>query len=150
MAGRHIRPRQGAAVCTWFPLLFLPLLGCKSEEPGKAEPEIIEDDGDLIHLEEQEWDTANPLDCKSVTLKINGRSPEGTADPVVGDHWMVRMYCDGIVLLGANRLFFEPPELATVDDINTDADFLAPGEGSMTMQSGNERMTVNITVLEAP
>ena len=55
-----------------------------------------------------------------------------------------------MVLHGANRLYFEPGELATVDDFNTDADFLSAGEGQMTMQSGSERIVIPVTVLEAP
>ncbi len=135
----------------WLPMLLLPLLACKDKDEGESGPEIIEDDDDdFIHLDDPERDSGNPEDCQSVTLKINGRAPEDTPDPAVGDHWMVRIYCDGIVLHGANRLFFAPPELATVEDHNTDADFLAAGEGLMTMQSGSERITLDITVLEAP
>ena len=55
-----------------------------------------------------------------------------------------------VVMHGANRLYFSPPELATVEDFNTDADFLNAGEGQMTMQSGSERMTIDVNVLEAP
>jgi len=131
-------------------LALLLLTSCKDDDSGTKQQIIIDDDGDLINLEDKQIDTADPLDCRSVTMKINGRSPEETEDPIVGDHWMVRLYCDGIVLHGANRLFFSPPELATVDDFNTDADFLAAGEGQMTMQSGSERMIIDITVHEAP
>lgn len=150
MAGTHSLGRMSGA----RPLLALAalqfLLSCGSDKDDNTGPKIIDDDGDLIHLEEQERDTADPADCQSVTMKINGRAPEDTLDPFVGDHWMVRMYCDGVVLHGANRLHFEPPELATVDDFNTDADFLAVGEGHMTMQSGSERMVISISVQEAP
>jgi len=137
------------ASTTLFPLALL-LLACSGEENKQAGPEIIEDDGDLIHLEDQERDTADPLDCHTLDLKINGRAPEDTEDPSVGEHWMVRMYCNGIVLHGANRLYFQPPELATVEDHNTNADFIGAGEGQMTMQSGSERIVLSITVLEAP
>jgi len=131
-------------------LLVLSMLGCKSPDTKKSGPEIIADDDDLIHLNDSgPTDTSNPLDCRSVTLKINGKAPEDTPDPSVGDHWMVRMYCDQIVMHGANRLFFLPPELATVDDVNTDADFLSAGVGTMTMQSGSDRITLDVTVLEA-
>jgi hypothetical protein len=135
-------------------LRFMPLaamhLGCGAGESKSSEPTVIQDDGDLIHLEDEERDTANPLDCQSVTMKINGRAPEDTEDPMVGDHWMVRLYCDGVVMHGANRLYFEPGSLAEVEDYNTDADFVGTGEGQMTMQSGSERMVIQLTVHEAP
>jgi hypothetical protein len=132
-------------------LVVLTLCACEGDDDDKQQRVIIEDDGgDLINLEDKDIDTADPLDCQSVTMKINGRSPEDTPDPTVGDHWMVRLYCDEVVMHGANRLYFAPPELATVEDFNTDADFINAGEGQMTMQSGSERMTIDITVLEAP
>ncbi len=142
---------HSASTLAWL-LVALPVaLSCKAEDDGEPKQKIIEDDDDsLITLEDQEVDTADPDDCQSVTLKINQRSPEDTPDPTVGDHWMVRMYCNGIVLHGANRLFFDPPELATVEDFNTDADFITAGVGQMTMQSGSERLTIDINVLEVP
>jgi len=85
-------------------------------------------------------------DCNSIETNINGRSGDDVTDPKVGDQWIVRMYCDGALLTGANRLFFQPATVAVVDDVSTDATFVAQGQSKMTMQSGNFVYTKNITV----
>ena len=85
-------------------------------------------------------------DCNLVETKINGRNGDDVSDPKVGDEWVVRMYCDGALLTGANRLFFQPAAVAVVDDVSTDATFVAQGQTKMTMQSGNFVYTKNIIV----
>lgn len=85
-------------------------------------------------------------DCNSIETNINGRSADDVFDPKIGDQWIVRMYCDGALLTGANRLFFQPATVAVVDDVSTDATFVAQGSSKMTMQSGNFIYTKNFTV----
>ena len=107
------------------------------------------DDGDLLSLDP---DTAEPSgggvlgDCNTITTKINGTLGDEAPDPTVGDEWIVRMYCDGALLTGANRLYFVPAEVAHVDDYNTDVKFVAAGDTTMTMQAGNLVYTKDITV----
>jgi hypothetical protein len=107
------------------------------------------DGGDLLTLDP---DTGTPSgggilgDCHEVTTKINGRRADDALDPTVGDEWIVLMYCDGAVVTGANILQFSPPNVAHVHDINTIAEFLAPGDATMKMQAGNLVYTKNITV----
>lgn len=88
-------------------------------------------------------------DCRDVTTQINGRSADSVSDPRVGDRWVVRMYCDGALLTGANRLFFQPANVAVVDDVSTDAYFVAQGSSKLTMQSGNFIYTKTIAVKPA-
>jgi hypothetical protein len=47
------------------------------------------------------------------------------------------MFCDGALLTGANRLFFTPPNVATVSDDATDAEFVRSGSTTMSIQSGS-------------
>jgi hypothetical protein len=128
------------------------LMACSKDKGNDASmsQQSSTEDGDLLTLDP---DTATPSgggalgDCNEVTTKINGRQAESAPDPTVGDEWIVRMYCDGAVVTGANILQFDPPEVASVAAVNTDAEFLAPGEATMKMQSGNLVYTKDITVL---
>jgi len=141
-----------------LPLILLALtLGCaaeKDDDGDDVQTEEEDDDGPGISLDDDDdeivdedgdgWDG-----CEVTELEINGDLPEDTPSPTVGDQWIVFLVCDGVKLQGANRLFFLPAELATVEDVNTIAVFLASGTGTMTMQSGNNRITIPVTVLEA-
>ena len=89
-------------------------------------------------------DTDTPddtLDCTELTLKVHGEEA-----PRVGDTWTVFMYCDDVVLNGAGRLSFEPPDFARID--NNLATFLYAGDATMRMQMGNRRLEQAVTVAE--
>ncbi|GEM_PF-1887051 len=107
---------------------------------------------DLLHLTPDtgsDGGSGELGDCRNVTTQINGRAADGVSDPRVGDSWVVRMYCDGALLTGANRLFFQPANVAVVDDVSTDAYFVAQGASKLTMQSGNFIYTKPIAVKPA-
>jgi hypothetical protein len=135
--------------------MFLLPLGCSdgSEDSAKSNSESEADDAAGISLDDDDQEPADEDGdgwdgCDVLALEINGEAPEDTPDPSVDDEWVVFLLCDGVKLQGANRLYFEPPELATVQDVNTIATFLEAGVGAMTMQSGNSRLSIGIRVLE--
>jgi len=110
------------------------------------------DDNDLLSMEPDTGhdDGSGVLAaCDVVLTKVNGRDADTVDDPKVGDEWIVRMFCDGALLAGANRLFFQPPEVAVVTSTSTDATFVTTGESRMTIQSGNLIYTKDITVQAA-
>ena len=128
--------------------LMVAVLGCGSESStqtyyGDAST------GGILNLEEDTGSDGGSGElgaCNEVLTKVNGRAADAVTNPRVGDQWVVRMYCDGALLTGANRLFFQPPNVAVVDDVSTDAFFVAQGPSKMTMQSGNFVYTKSITV----
>ena len=126
-------------------------MACQSEEI-EATYYSTNDDGDLLGLDP---DTGTPSgggvlgDCVDVVTKINGMDADEVPNPVVGDAWMIRMFCDDALLTGANRLFFQPAGVATVDDASTDAIFVASGTTKMTMQAGSLVYTRNLIVRDA-
>ena len=136
----HKHPAIGAVMAA--------LLGCGSESStqtyyGDAST------GDILNLEEDtgsDGGSGELGDCNEVLTKVNGRAADDVTHPSVGDQWVVRMYCDGALLTGANRLFFQPPNVAVVDEVSTDAFFVAQGPSKMTMQSGNFIYTKSIAV----
>ena len=137
-----------------MPTMMLALLcfGCgKSDDTGRATYGNA-DDNDLLTLERDTgYDDGTGLlaDCDVVLTKVNGRDADTVDDPKVGDEWIIRMFCDGALLTGANRLFFQPPEVAVVNSSSTDATFVTTGESLMTIQSGNLIYTKDITVQAA-
>ena len=111
-----------------------------------------DDGGDLLGLDPDTGNTSNGCvldDCDVLLTKINGIPGDEIPDPQVGDEWMIRMFCDEALLMGANRLFFQPAAVATVDNNSTDARFIAPGETTMTMQAGSFIYTKDIFVMAA-
>ena len=132
--------------------LGLGLVGCKTEE-SQANWYATNDEGDLLGLDP---DTGTPTgggvlgECNEVETKINGVSGDDVPDPTVGDSWMIRMFCDGALLTGANRLFFQPAGVAMVDDQSTNAEFVASGSSTMTMQAGSFVYTKDIVVRGSP
>ena len=147
---------------TLFVVIISSAFACATKDP-ESSSYTTDDRDDLLSLDP---DTAMASgggeleECEEVTTKItttygDGRPDtttyaEEAADPTVGDEWFVRMYCNGIVTTGITRLFFQPANVAQVQDNNTIADFIAPGDALMTMQSGNLVYTKNITVAAAP
>ena len=88
-------------------------------------------------------------DCTILSVEANGRDLNSTNDPRVGDFWTLRMFCDGVLMTGANLLKFTPPHMATVAPDMTDATFTAAGEATMLLQSGNIQYTTDLMILPA-
>ena len=137
-----------------MPAVLLTLLCvCCGKSDDTAPPTYGEaDDNDLLSLEaDTGYDDGTGVlaDCNVVLTKVNGRDAETVDDPKVGDEWIIRMFCDGALLTGANRLFFQPPEVAVISATSTDATFVTTGESLMTIQSGNLIYTKDITVQAA-
>ena len=125
--------------------------GCKPEDTSQKSY-TTDNGGDLLGLDPDTGEAAGGGtlgDCNEVVTKINGTPADEVGDPTVGDEWMIRMFCDGALLTGANRLFFQPAQVATVDDVSTDARFVAPGYATMTMQAGNLIYTKPVNVIGA-
>lgn len=76
-------------------------------------------------------------DCTELTVEAGGRNLDNIAEPEVGDVWELRMFCDGVLMTGANLLKFTPPNVAVVDTEMTNATFVTAGEATMLLQSGN-------------
>ena len=134
-----------------FGLLAVGLVGCQTSD-DKPNWYSTNDDGDLLGLDP---DTGTPTgggilgECNEVVTKINGFVADDVSNPAVGDAWMIRMFCDGALLTGANRLYFQPAGVATVDDVSTDAQFVASGTSTMTMQAGSFVYTKDIVVRDS-
>ncbi len=125
------------------------VLGCTKDDDTGREIYGNASDSDLLHIEpDTGFDDGTGVlgNCDTVLTKVNGRSADTVANPQVGDEWIVRMFCDGALLTGANRLFFQPANVAVINDTSTDATFVAQGTSLMTMQSGNFIYTKELTV----
>ena len=101
-------------------LLALPV-GC-AEDPFILVPRNHDDTGSPTADTTDGVDTAD-LDTAPCTAVLEIYGPD---DPVVGDEWLVWMRCDGVTIVGAGVLRFDPPGLATVD-VNL-ATFIESGE----------------------
>jgi len=85
---------------------------------------------------------AEGWDCDELHIEV-----QGTEEPVVGDSWVVWLWCDDTLMAGVSRLSFDPPDFASID--NNEATFLYAGEATMQMQVGALRATQEVTVGEA-
>ena len=85
---------------------------------------------------------AEGWDCDELHIEVNGAD-----EPVVGDTWVVWLWCDDTLMAGVSRLSFDPPDFASID--NNEATFLYAGEATMQMQVGALRATQEVTVGEA-
>ena len=83
----------------------------------------------------------------SCMAMVDGYDIAEIADPRVGDVWNIIMNCDNAIMLGAYVLRFTPPETADID--GNDATFRQEGPATMMLQSGNKRVTQDITVQPA-
>lgn len=115
--------------------LFTGLLAClvacsKDEEEDSGPPEDTE-----------EPDEYQGPECDVPELRVTGSDA-----PIVGDTWVVWMWCDDVLLTGAMRLSFEPVDFATIADNN--ATFLYAGAATMQLQVGSRRQTRDVTVTE--
>ncbi len=124
-------------------LVCLIPLGCpeaKRIDTGSATAEDNDAGTDLLPYDQDTADDGGGGilgDCNEITTKVNGSPIESVGNPTIGDQWTVRMFCDGALLTGANRLFFNPPNVAIVSDDATDAEFVRAGSTTMSMQSGS-------------
>ena len=82
----------------------------------------------------------------AMTVEVNGRDIEDVGDPHVGDEWAIRMFCQDILMTGANLLKFTPPSIAVVASEMTDATFVQSGAATMLLQSGNRSVTYELVV----
>ena len=110
-------------------MIALLLLGCTSATPvDTGSPPV---------------DTEEPagLECSVLEIRVNGEDP-----PHVGDTWALWLWCDDTLLLGATRIVFTPPDIASISENN--ATFLYAGDGSVQVQVGSRRQTLAFTVAE--
>ena len=82
----------------------------------------------------------------NMLVEVNGRDIFDVGDPEVGDEWAIRMFCQGILMTGANLLKFTPPSVAVVASEMTDATFVQSGAATMLLQSGNRSFTYDLVV----
>ena len=111
-------------------MLAALLFACAPEEEEEKTPV------DTAPEEEEEG-----ISCEENTLRIDGE-----AEPAVGESWTVYMLCDGSIMTGAAVMRFDPTDFATIDE-NT-ATFLYAGDGTLTFQMGQTRLTQDVTVTE--
>jgi hypothetical protein len=104
--------------------LALLLSACGPEE--ESDTDVIVDN-----------DTYEPC----VELKIH---EEGPKDPVVGDQWMVSLYCDGALITGPYVVRFDPADFAMVSQ--TTVTFTTAGTATLKVQAGSERAEMDVTV----
>ncbi|NOY25135.1 MAG: hypothetical protein GXP62_04600 [Oligoflexia bacterium] len=68
----------------------------------------------------------------------------GPDEPVVGDEWIVWLYCDEALLNGPMVLRFDPLDFASVAD--NVATWRLEGTGTMFVQTGSQRAEMEVTV----
>jgi hypothetical protein len=143
-----IGPHRGAPVLKPVHISLLILstagFGC-AKEPGTS---VYGDTGnDLLHDPGPEHIDGD--DCTVLSVEANGRALDNVGDPMVGDYWTIRMFCDDVLMTGANLLKFTPPNVAVVATDMTDATFVTAGDATMLLQSGNIQFTTDLVVLPA-
>ena len=128
-------------------LTLLVITGCA----GDDETEPYGDDGREAaqDMEGNDGDEELPGFCDDMEVEVNGRAIESMDSPRVGDKWRFRMFCQGVLMTGANLLKFTPPAIAVVDDDMTDATFVNSGSASVLLQSGNFQYRNDIHILPA-
>lgn len=110
-------------------MTLLLLLACTGADPVDTSAPADTDD--------------DPVDqsCDVLEIRVNGEDP-----PSVGDTWTVFLICDESMLTGTYRIFFDPPDFATISD--NELGFLYAGEAELTVQAGSRRATRMVTVTE--
>ena len=131
------------------PLSILAVLALVSTGCAQKGEDTYGDDGSDA-LKGTGSDTDIPDLCDDIEVKVNGRDIKQVGNPKVGDEWAVRMFCQDILMTGANLLKFTPAFVAVVDDESTDAVFIqASADVTMLIQSGNKPFTHTMDVLAA-
>ena len=87
--------------------------------------------------------------CDEMVVEVNGRVFETMDSPRVGDMWRFRMFCQGVLMTGANLLKFTPPSVAQVATDMTDATFVNSGSASVLLQSGSFQYRNDLIILPA-
>jgi hypothetical protein len=111
----------------WIPLLLAACAAPSSDDTGEPVADTEE--------------TVDHETCDTLEIRVTGDDP-----PQVGDAWTVWLWCDDSIELGTMRMFFDPPEIASVSTNN--ATFLQAGEAELTVQAGGLRQTRTVTVGE--
>ena len=126
------------------PLLLLMLVGAGCADDS-GDSTYGDDGSDALKGEGAGADV--PDMCEdAMTVEVNGRDIEDVGDPHVGDEWAIRMFCQDILMTGANLLKFTPPSIAVVASEMTDATFVQSGAATMLLQSGNRSVTYELVV----
>jgi hypothetical protein len=146
-----MKPLQCTRTLLLCAMMIVSCGGKNGDSAADPDENSSDSDGDpgISLPDDDNEDEPDDGGCDTLALDINGESAEDIGDPTVGDEWVVFLVCDGANLHGANILAFAPAELASVENFNTIATFLAAGTGTMTMQSGSHRLTIPITVLDS-
>lgn len=110
-------------------LHLLLLFACTGADPVDSAAPADTDDGPDAQA------------CDVLEIRVNGEDP-----PTVGDTWTVFLWCDDALLTGTYRIFFDPPDFATLS--NNDLTFLYAGEAELTVQAGSRRQTRMVSVTE--
>lgn len=127
-------------------LLLLTALGCADD----GRDSTYGDDGsDALKGSGAGADVPDMCADENMTVEVNGRDIFDVGDPEVGDEWAIRMFCQGILMTGANILKFSPPTVAVVANEMTDATFVQSGAATMLLQSGNRSFTHDLVVYAA-
>ena len=95
----------------------------------------------LVDTADTEEDSEDEGGCEEVTLKVIGDEP-----PVVGDTWVVWLYCDDALMTGVMVVQIDPTDFALIED--NEVTFVTAGTGTLTVQTGSFRFEEEVTVLE--
>ena len=133
---------------TPFPLtlLFLTAAACAD---GDADSTYGDDGSDALKGSGAGADVPDMCAEENMTVEVNGRDIYDVGDPHVGDEWAIRMFCQDILMTGANLLKFTPPSVAVVASEMTDATFIQSGAATMLLQSGNRSFTYDLVIYAA-
>ena len=128
-----------------YPLSLFLLLAAGCADDG-SDSTYGDDGSDALKGSGVGTDVPDMCAEENMTVEVNGRDIYDVGDPAVGDEWAVRMFCQGILMTGANLLKFTPPTVAVVDSEMTDATFVQSGAATMLLQSGNRPFTYELVV----
>lgn len=112
-------------------MLYALLLGC-------AEPEVVTDSAEAADIPTE---APEPDRCDALELRVDGPDP-----PAVGDTWTVWLWCEDALLIGAMRVWFEPPDFAGIED--NQVTFFYAGDATLTVQAGQDRAQREVRVTE--
>lgn len=68
----------------------------------------------------------------------------GEDEPVIGDTWTIWLKCDGVTMMGASVIQFDPLDFATLDE--NEVTFQREGTGILMMQTGSFQVEMTIVV----
>ena len=91
-----------------YPLSLFLLLAAGCADDG-SDSTYGDDGSDALKGSGVGTDVPDMCAEENMTVEVNGRDIYDVGDPAVGDEWAVRMFCQGILMTGANLLKFTPP-----------------------------------------